>query len=146
MRQTVVSPRNYFNETSYSSLFGTPIDVFESAVYEFRSTMTDHSVSRHRELGVEFGVLGSQIEEHSYPTTKEELADEYGDHVIEFSNGTESVRDILDPFTNETYESPIEVQHAMFNMVDSRAIGRKNYSDRTPPAPGERREDMQLSF
>ena len=108
--------------------------------------MTDHSASSNRELGVEFGTLAGQIEDESYPITKEEFTEKYGDYVIEFSNGTESVRDIFTPFTDETYESPIEVQHAMFNMVDSRAIGRKNYSDRTPPALGEKREDTQLSF
>ncbi|WP_049915196.1 DUF5789 family protein [Natrialba taiwanensis] len=108
--------------------------------------MTDYNSIPHRELGVEFGELAGQIEGHSYPITNEELVEEYGQHVIEFPNGTESVREILGSFANETYESPSEARQAVFNMVDSRAIGRKYYSDRTPPAIGERREGQQLSF
>lgn len=110
------------------------------------STMTDFNNIPHRELGVEFGELAGQIEEQSYPITKEELVEDYGERIIEFPNGTESVRDILGSFANETYESPSEARQALFNMVDSRAIGRKYYSDRTPPALGEKREDQQLSF
>lgn len=108
--------------------------------------MTDSNSVPHRELGIEFGELAGQIEELSYPVTNEELVEEYGEFVIEFPNGTESIRDILGPFANETYESPIETRQALFTVVDSRAIGRRYYSDRTPPAPGERREDSQLSF
>ncbi|WP_121744458.1 DUF5789 family protein [Natronorubrum halophilum] len=107
--------------------------------------MTDSNIP-HRELGVEFGELAGQLEEHSYPSTNEELVEAYGEHVLEFPNGTESVGDILGSFANETYESPSEARQALFNMVDSRAIGRRYYSDRTPPALGERREDPQLSF
>lgn len=108
--------------------------------------MTDFNDVPHRELGIEFGELAGQIEEHSYPITNEELVETYGEHIIEFPNGTESVRDILGSSANETYESPSEARQALFNMVDSRAIGRKHYSDRTPPALGEIREDQQLSF
>ncbi|RQG95346.1 DUF5789 family protein [Natrarchaeobius chitinivorans] len=108
--------------------------------------MTDFNSVPHRELGIEFGELASQIEEQSYPITNDELVEEHGEHVIEFSNGTESIRDILGSVANETYESPNEARQALFNMVSSRAIGRRYYSDRTPPALGEKREDQQLSF
>ncbi|THE66562.1 hypothetical protein D8Y22_01830 [Salinadaptatus halalkaliphilus] len=108
--------------------------------------MTDSNSVPRRELGVEFGELAGQIEDHSYPSTSDELVEEYGDYVLELPNGTESVRDILEPASSDTYESPGEARQALFNMVDSRAIGRRYYSDRTPPALGERREDQQLSF
>lgn len=110
------------------------------------STMTDFNSVLPRELGVKFGELAGQIEKQSYPITNEEFIKECGEHIIEFPNGTESVRNILESFANETYESPREARQALFNMVDSRAIGRRYYSDRTPPALGEIREDQQLSF
>ncbi|SEH15504.1 hypothetical protein SAMN04487967_2109 [Natronorubrum sediminis] len=108
--------------------------------------MTDSTIASHRELGVEFGELAGQLEEHSYPSTNEELVETFGEHLIELPNGAETVRNILGSFANETYESPSEARQAVFNMVDSRAVGRRYYSDRTPPALGERREDEQLSF
>ncbi|ARS90422.1 DUF5789 family protein [Natrarchaeobaculum aegyptiacum] len=108
--------------------------------------MTNVNTLPRRELGVEFGDLAAQIEEHSYPLTSEELVAEFGEHVLELPNGTESVREILESVGAETYESPTEAQQALFNMVDSRAIGRKYYSDRTPPALGESRNHQSLSF
>lgn len=108
--------------------------------------MTNVNNLPRRELGVEFGDLAGRIEGHTYPATTEELVAEFGEHVLELPNGTESVREILESGANETFESPSEAQQALFNMVDSRAIGRKNYSDRTPPALGESRDDRELSF
>lgn len=108
--------------------------------------MENTAAVRYRELGVEFGELAGALESHSYPFSTEEFIAEFGEHVVELSNGEESVGDILESCGNETYESPIEAREALLNLVDSRAIGRKYYSDRTPPAPGEARIDDQLSF
>ena len=108
--------------------------------------MTNVNTLPRRELGVEFGDLAGKIEGHSYPVTTEEFVADFGEDVLELPNGTESVREVLESVANETYESPTEAQQALFNMVDSRAIGRKYYSDRTPPALGEKRIDRPLSF
>ncbi|MFC4543926.1 hypothetical protein ACFO5R_18525 [Halosolutus amylolyticus] len=108
--------------------------------------MTDNHPERTRELGVEFGDLYSKLREHGYPITTEELVDVYGEDAIQLPWGSTLIKEVLDPIATETYESPAEAREAIFNMVDSRAIGRKYYSDRTPPALGERRQDEQLSF
>ncbi|WP_265110164.1 DUF5789 family protein [Halosolutus halophilus] len=108
--------------------------------------MTDHHAERTRELGVEFGELHSKLGEHGYPATNEELVDIYGEYAIQLPSGSTLLEEVLGPVATETYDSPAEAREAIFNMVDSRAIGRKYYSDRTPPALGERRPDEQLSF
>lgn len=108
--------------------------------------MTPNRTTPSRELGVEFGPLTGRLEERSYPVRSEDLLAAEGDRTIELPNGTETLREVLGGDLDETYESPTEVREAVFTMVDSRAIGRKFYSDRTPPANGEDRRDDQLSF
>ncbi len=105
-----------------------------------------NSYSPTRELGVEFGELEAKLDDHGYPATKDELVDTYGEYALELPDGSESLEELLGAMSAETYNSPAEARQAIFNMVDSRAIGRKYYSDRTPPALGEAREDEQLSF
>lgn len=105
-----------------------------------------NSYSPTRELGIEFGELEDKLDEHAYPATNEELVEIYGEYALELPDGSESLEELLGATSNETYNSPAEARQAIFNMVDSRAIGRKFYSDRTPPALGETREDEQISF
>lgn len=93
------------------------------------------------EMGVDFGDLEEDIENHDYPADTEELLDAYGDETVTFSEGEATFRELLEPMGDQTYESPDGVRTAVFNMVGDEAIGRKNYSDRTPPAPGEERQD-----
>ena len=105
-----------------------------------------HTTSVDRELGIEFGDLESKLERQEYPTSHEALLTACGDHVIELPNGTETVREVLDIHPPMTYESPDDVRQEIFNLVGSHAVGRRYYSDRTPPALGEYRQDDQLSF
>ena len=93
-----------------------------------------------RELGVEMGALRESLRNHDYPATTEELVEAYGDEEVELSGGTERLEELLGPLGEEEYESYDEVEQAIMNMVGEEAIGRKNYSDRTPYAPGEERE------
>ncbi|MFW6320729.1 MAG: DUF5789 family protein [Halohasta sp.] len=86
-----------------------------------------------RELGVEFGDLAEDLEDHEYPTTVEELVDEFGDREIDLSGGEESFRDVLDPYTDEPdqqFNDAGEVRQAVMNMVGDDAVGRPRYSDR----------------
>ena len=100
----------------------------------------------NREFGIEFGALIDRLEDRSYPVSGEDLVAAEGDRALEFPNGTETLREVLGDGADRTYESPADVREAILTMVDSRAIGRKYYSDRTPPANGEYRRDDQLSF
>ncbi len=92
--------------------------------------------SRAREQGVEFGDLGDELATADYPLTNDEVIDRYGDREIVMADETVTLGEVLEPF-EETYQDDGDVRTAVLNMVGDEAIGRKGYSDRTPPAPGE---------
>ena len=102
--------------------------------------MTDDTTDDSHEMGVEFGELDDELDSLSYPVTTEELLDDYGDHELEFQEESATLSELLEPMGDQTYESKNGVQQAVLNMVGDQAIGRKNYSDRTPPAAGEERQ------
>ena len=91
-------------------------------------------MSEEREQGVEFGDLQTKLEDHEYPASHEELLEAYGDETATFE-------ELLEPLGKTDYESADEVEQAVMNMVGDEAIGRKNYSDRTPEAVGEERQE-----
>ena len=99
-----------------------------------------------REQGVEFGEFGEALEEHEYPTTIDEIVEQYGDYEIEMENDSETVEDLLEPLGHERYDSPEDVRQAIFNMVGDEAIGRKGYSDRDSTAVAEDGQDREESF
>lgn len=96
-----------------------------------------------REMGIELGELRGDLESESYPMDADEVVEQYGDREVKLSNGTETVEEILGPL-DDTFQDSDGVEAAFLNMVGDEAIGRKGYSDRTPPAPGE--EEDQDSF
>lgn len=94
-------------------------------------TMTDESQDHdQREMGVDFGPLSEELDEHDYPTTTEELVAEYGDHELEYEGGSERFRDVLGPQGDQTFEDAEEVRQSVYNMVGVEAVGRARYSDR----------------
>ncbi|MDJ1431425.1 hypothetical protein [Halostagnicola sp. A-GB9-2] len=99
--------------------------------------MTDDN----RELGVELGDLGDELEEREYPASQDDILEDHGDAELDMGEETTTLAEILEPLNEDEYESSDEVEQAIMNMVGDEAIGRKNYSDRTPPAPGEDRQD-----
>jgi len=92
---------------------------------------------RTREQGIEFGDLAEKIDTHTYPVASTDLIEAYGDYELELLDGTRTLRDLFEPLQGEQFQSPADARQAVFNVVDEGAIGRKGYSDRTPPAPGE---------
>ncbi len=94
-----------------------------------------------RELGVEFGDLQETLENEEYPIGHDELLSKHGDETIEMSGNTTTLADLIGPLGEDEYRDYEEVEGAIVNMVGDEAIGRKNYSDRTPPASGEQRQD-----
>ncbi|THE66714.1 hypothetical protein D8Y22_00895 [Salinadaptatus halalkaliphilus] len=99
--------------------------------------MTDNG----RELGVDVGALDDELESHDYPTSQDDLLEEYGDREVVMGDETMTLEELIGPMGEDEYESADEVEQAIMNMVSDEAIGRKNYSDRTPPAAGEDRQD-----
>lgn len=98
--------------------------------------MPDHYQDRSRQLGVEFGALNEALETHSYPATVDELVEAYGEYELELSSGSQTFGDALSTCATSSYRSPQEVREEVLAFVDDRAIGRKHYSDRTPPVIG----------
>ncbi|MFC6766910.1 DUF5789 family protein [Natrinema soli] len=94
-----------------------------------------------RELGVELGDLQDELENQEYPIGHDELLEEHGDETVEMSGNTTTLEELIGPLNEDEYRDYGEVEQAIMNMVGDEAIGRKNYSDRTPPAPGEQRQD-----
>ncbi|MEY7850200.1 hypothetical protein AB7C87_13485 [Natrarchaeobius sp. A-rgal3] len=94
-----------------------------------------------RELGVELGEIRDSLESQEYPVSQDELFEEHGGEEIDMGEETATLEELLEPLNEDEYRSYDEVEQAIMNMVGDDAIGRKNYSDRTPPAAGEQRQD-----
>ncbi|WP_049922398.1 DUF5789 family protein [Halopiger djelfimassiliensis] len=94
-----------------------------------------------RKLGIELGDLEDDLESADYPLSEDELFEEYGDRTIGISDGEATLEELLEPLNEDEYQDADQVEGAIMNMVGDEAIGRKNYSDRTPPAVGEQRQD-----
>lgn len=104
--------------------------------------MTDESQDHDdREMGVDFGPLADDLDEHDYPATTAELVDAYGDHELEYSDGSERFQNLIEPLGEQTFEDSEEVRQAVFNMVGTEAVGRARYSDR-----GDSNTDNQESL
>ena len=97
-------------------------------------------VVKTRELGLEFGDLAYRIADQNYPVMSTDFVSEFGDHKIESSSGDQTLNELFQALEVERFDSPDDVRQAIFNLVDEGAIGRKCYSDRTPPALGEKTE------
>lgn len=102
--------------------------------------MTDTS-DDSRAHGIELGSLAEELEEESYPMTKEEVLERYGDHEIDLQSGKTTVDEILDPEQERDFEDPQGVRQAIFNMVGDDAVGREGYSDRGGSTPDEDGEE-----
>lgn len=101
---------------------------------------------RVREIGIDFGSLAQQLEEHEYPATNDELVDAYGESALILQNGEQTLREVFESMATESFDSAEEARQAIFNCVNDQAIGRKGYSDRTPPALGEETQADPESF
>jgi hypothetical protein len=101
---------------------------------------------RTREIGIDFGSLAQRLEDHEYPATNDELVDVYGDSVLILQNGEQTLQEVFESMETESFDSADDARQAVFNRVNDQAIGRKGYSDRTPPALGEDTEHGNESF
>ncbi len=96
------------------------------------------------EQGVDFGEFEETMEEEiDYPIDHETVLERYGDAELRLSEEAVTLEEILSPLqdNDQTYQDAGDLETMIMNFVGDEAIGRKNYSDRTPPAPGEERQD-----
>jgi len=83
-----------------------------------------------RTRGVEFGPLDDELENEEYPMEKDEVVERYGDYELDLEDGEVTVREVLEPLGETSYESADEVRQGILNMVGDEAVGREGYSDR----------------
>ncbi|MEF8913640.1 DUF5789 family protein [Natronomonas sp.] len=94
-----------------------------------------------RRQGVEFGPLAEALEDAEYPMTGAELLEIYGDRELELEDGTETLRAVLEPQGEVTFESADDVKRNVVGMVGDGAIGRKRYSDRGGETKAQKEAD-----
>ncbi|WP_266082536.1 DUF5789 family protein [Haladaptatus caseinilyticus] len=86
-----------------------------------------------REQGIDYGPLDEELKQHDYPTSADDLVDEYGEYEIDHQNGTETLKAVFSPLVeseNQEFDSADEVRQMILNMIGSEAVGREGYSDR----------------
>ena len=72
---------------------------------------------------VDFGSLSGALERHDYPTTNEQLLDEFGEHELELPDGNETLAEVLSAHKGVTYESADEVREAVVTVATSEPVG-----------------------
>jgi hypothetical protein len=75
-----------------------------------------------------------KLDEHAYPTSKEELAAQYGNAPMDLPNETESFGDVIDRLTQERFDTPAELREALLNELTGEA---------GPPAEANDQRDLE---
>lgn len=89
---------------------------------------------------LEMDKLHELFDADAFPTTTEEVVEQYGDIVVDYpGGGSEPLAEILHTSGSEEYGTTDDLQLAVLNGVQRDAVGRPRYSDRDPPVVGEDR-------
>lgn len=80
---------------------------------------------------------GDLFGSETFPCTSSRLVDEYGDQSLELENGETTVGELFETLPDAEFETCEDALEAAYGVVGEEAIGRKGYSDRDPPCPGE---------
>ena len=62
-------------------------------------------MTEDRHSGVEFGDLMSDLEDVEYPCSADDVIEQFGDREVTHANGSETVRELLEPVGDATYDS-----------------------------------------
>jgi hypothetical protein len=106
--------------------------------------MTTDQNEDSREQGVELGPLADDLEDEEYPIDLEAVLERYGDRELGLGDDTTTLRAVLEPQGEATYDSADDVRQSIIGMVGDEAIGRKNYSDRGGNADTEEDDDESM--
>jgi hypothetical protein len=107
--------------------------------------MSDDS-SDTRDMGVEFGPLADDLEDADYPISHGNLLQRYGDRELEFADGEQTLREVLDDENEREYEDARGVKQAVLNMVDADAVGEEGQSGRGGGSIGIDDDEEEASF
>lgn len=90
-----------------------------------------------RTRGVDLGPLAADLESESYPMDASEVVETYGDRTVDMAEGETTVRDLLEPQGEQTFDSSEAVTESLLTMVSSEALDREGYTDRGVGTEGE---------
>lgn len=79
---------------------------------------------------LEMREVSELFEDTTFPTTTEDVLEEFGDVEVEYPRGSDPLRAILERSGHETYASQNTLKLAILNGVRRDAVGRPRYSDR----------------
>lgn len=77
------------------------------------------------------------LEAHSYPVRREELAARYGDTTVELPNETESLGDVFDRLTDRGYETAREARAAAVGEIAGAPVEGDEYNVERDLGPEE---------
>ena len=97
-----------------------------------------------REYAIEFGSLPDDLEGEDYPMDGDEFIEKYGGRELELEDGTQTVREVLGPLGETTYESADDALRTIAGMVSEEAVGREGYSDRGGQEANEQDEQESV--
>lgn len=103
---------------------------------------TGSTVTDDNDMGLDFSNVTDDLAEESYPISKSELLDRYGDREIGIESGTRTLRELLEPVGQDEFDGQDSIHQTILTMVDKSAEGRERYSDRGL----EFDQDDQVSF
>lgn len=72
-----------------------------------------------------------------FPMTMADMRSLLADRTLEVANGTESVAEAIERGGGDTFHTREDAELALLSGVGGAAVGRRKYSDRDPPHPGE---------
>jgi len=91
-----------------------------------------------REEGVNFTDINPILSDISYPITKEEFVNRYGEETIERTNAEPiAIEELFEGTGDDTFESVEEVRQSVLNLMPGDSVGRQRYSDRGGSIPDE---------
>ncbi|WP_232686055.1 DUF5789 family protein [Halobacterium zhouii] len=67
--------------------------------------------------GEQLDDLDEALETHDYPTTTEELIEDYGDYEIETQGGSTSLEEVLAPTDNQTFASADDARSRIQGLI-----------------------------
>lgn len=91
--------------------------------------------------------IASNVEEsfatHTFPSTTDDLIEEYGQLEMELPNGAVTLGEVLENVSHVECEDADDARLLTYSALGEEAIGRKGYSDRDSFSFGEEGHEQQ---
>lgn len=77
----------------------------------------DEAEPMREDPGEQLGDLDDALETHAYPTTTDELIEDYGDYEVETQGGWKSLDEVLGPTDNQMFVSADDVRSRVQGLI-----------------------------